>query len=144
MVALRFFASGSYQMDIGKNLFVAVSQSTVSRCIEEVTFALNEPVIFNEWVHFPRNFEELNALRLKYVIYNSLLIKMLRDYIIFCRFYEDFNIPGVVGCIDCTHVAIFTPKIDDEEYPEHLYVNRKGYHSINAQLVSCYIFMYYV
>ena len=45
--------------------------------------------------------------------------------------------PGVVGCIDCTHVAIFPPKIDDEHYPEHLYVNRKGYHSVNVQLVCC-------
>lgn len=52
------------------------------------------------------------------------------------RFYEDFNFPGVVGCVDGTHVPIFTPKIIDEDNPEHIYVNRKGYHSINVQLVS--------
>ncbi|KAJ8936288.1 hypothetical protein NQ314_012425 [Rhamnusium bicolor] len=51
------------------------------------------------------------------------------------RFFEQYNIPGIVGCIDCTHVAIFPPKIEDLEYPEHLYVNRKGYHSIDVQLV---------
>ncbi|KAJ8964904.1 hypothetical protein NQ314_004543 [Rhamnusium bicolor] len=54
---------------------------------------------------------------------------------VFERFFEQYNIPGIVGCIDCTHVAIFPPKIEDMEYPEHLYVNRKGYHSINVQLV---------
>lgn len=52
-------------MDIGSNLFVAVSQPSVSRCIQEVTDALNEPAVFNRWVHFPRNFKELNALRLQ-------------------------------------------------------------------------------
>lgn len=50
-------------MDIGRNLVLAVSQPTVSRCIEEVTCALNEPEIFNRWVHFPRNIQELNAVR---------------------------------------------------------------------------------
>lgn len=56
--------------------------------------------------------------------------------IFYYRFYEDLNFPGVVGCVDCTHVAIFPPNIVDEEYPENIYVNRKGYHSINVQLVN--------
>lgn len=43
--------------------------------------------------------------------------------------------PGIIGCIDCTHVAIFPPHIQDPLHPEHLYVNRKQYHSINVQLV---------
>ncbi|KAG5866888.1 hypothetical protein JTB14_037489 [Gonioctena quinquepunctata] len=115
LVALRFFATGSYQLDIGRGLFVTVSQSSVSRCIEEVTVALNEPPISMRWVKCPRNIEELN--------------------IVGTRFYEEFNFPGVVGCVDCSHIAIFPPKIDDEENPENIYVNRKGYHSINVQLV---------
>lgn len=53
-----------------------------------------------------------------------------------CRFYQEHGFPGVVGCIDCTHVAIVRPGTQDPEYPEHLYVNRKNYHSINVQLVS--------
>lgn len=40
-----------------------------------------------------------------------------------------------IGCIDCTHVAIFPPPADDEDNPEHVYVNRKNYHSLNVQLV---------
>ncbi|XP_049825046.1 putative nuclease HARBI1 [Aethina tumida] len=47
-----------------------------------------------------------------------------------CSFSEKYNFPGVIGCIDCTHVAIFSPKID-----EYVFVNRKGYHSINVQLI---------
>ncbi|CAG5000667.1 unnamed protein product [Parnassius apollo] len=41
-----------------------------------------------------------------------------------------FRLPGIVGCIDCTHVAIVKPP--DEE---HLFFNRKGYHSLNVQIV---------
>ena len=52
----------------------------------------------------------------------------------FCRFYNRYRIPAV-GSIDCTHIAIVHPPRKDPQYPEHIYVNRKGYHSINTQLV---------
>lgn len=55
--------------------------------------------------------------------------------ILMLRFFEKFGIPGVVGVIDGTHIAIVPPKSDDPVYPEHVYINRKGYHSINTQLV---------
>lgn len=53
-----------------------------------------------------------------------------------CRFYNRFGFPGVVGCIDCTHVAIVAPNTNNADHPEHIYVNRKGYHSVNTQIVS--------
>ncbi len=40
------------------------------------------------------------------------------------------HFPSVIGAIDCTHVSIKAPSED-----EHLYVNRKGYHSVNIQAV---------
>lgn len=47
------------------------------------------------------------------------------------NFYRKYNFPGIVGCIDCTHVAIKAPTED-----EHIYFNaRKRYHSLNVQLV---------
>ncbi|KAG8238247.1 hypothetical protein J437_LFUL017811 [Ladona fulva] len=46
------------------------------------------------------------------------------------RNYQGTGIPGVLGYVDGTHIAIKAPK---EE--EHLYFNRKNYHSINAQIV---------
>jgi len=52
------------------------------------------------------------------------------------RFFNKYSVHNVVGVIDCTHVAIFPHSANDEIYPEHIYVNRKGYHSINTQLVS--------
>ena len=47
------------------------------------------------------------------------------------HFYRKFKIPGVVGCIDGTHIPILRPPLD-----EHMYFNRKGFHSINAMIVS--------
>lgn len=41
-----------------------------------------------------------------------------------------FNFPGVVGAIDGTHIAILKPRED-----EHNFINRKGYHSMNVQLI---------
>lgn len=53
-------------------------------------------------------------------------------FVFIYRFYRNHRFPGVYGCIDCTHVAIFPPNIHNQE---HAYINRKGYHSINVQLV---------
>lgn len=46
-------------------------------------------------------------------------------------FYAASKLPGVIGAIDCTHVPIQSPGGDDAE----IYRNRKGYFSINVQLV---------
>lgn len=53
-------------------------------------------------------------------------------YIHFLDFIISDIIPGIVGCLDCTHVAIKAPSDNDQEIPEYLFVNY-----INAQLVSC-------
>lgn len=115
LVALRLFASGSYQRDVGGFVNHTISQSAVSNAVEEVATALNQPQVFNEAIHMPRNLNECFTTR--------------------NRYYEKFQFPGVLGVIDCTHVAIYPPKNNDPAYPEAAYVNRKGYHSINVQLI---------
>ncbi|XP_036334509.1 putative nuclease HARBI1 [Rhagoletis pomonella] len=46
-------------------------------------------------------------------------------------FVEKYKIPGVIGCVDGTHIGLQKPTAD-----EHMYLNRKGYHSINAMIQS--------
>ncbi|XP_036335023.1 putative nuclease HARBI1 [Rhagoletis pomonella] len=46
-------------------------------------------------------------------------------------FFEKSGIPGVIGCIDGTHIKIVAPKKD----LQHLYYNRQGYFSLNAMIV---------
>lgn len=47
------------------------------------------------------------------------------------KFYQVSGFPGVLGCIDCTHVPIKNP---DRRHGE-VFRNRKGWFSINVQLI---------
>lgn len=47
------------------------------------------------------------------------------------NFFQSFGFPGVLGVIDGTHVAISAVLLN----VENAYVNRRGYHSINAQVI---------
>lgn len=46
--------------------------------------------------------------------------------------------PGVLGCIDGTHIAIVKPHHFEERF-----FNRKRYHSLNAQIVSTQALLHY-
>lgn len=46
-------------MDIGNNLDIAISQSSISRNIHEVINAANQPDVMNKWIRFPQNIAEL-------------------------------------------------------------------------------------
>lgn len=47
------------------------------------------------------------------------------------RFEEVYNIPGVIGVIDSTHMGISAVPSNIEI----AYINRKQYHSINTQII---------
>ncbi|XP_062551110.1 putative nuclease HARBI1 [Armigeres subalbatus] len=61
-------------------------------------------------IQFPSEDRETNAIKL--------------------AFYQKTGFPGVIGCIDGTHISIIPPARD-----KHLYYNRKGFHSLNVLLV---------
>lgn len=75
-------------------------------------------------------------LMLKMINKDLELLSKVYDLLTYFRFFNKFGFPGIIGVIDCTHIAIVPPNSEDNLYPEHVYVNRKGYHSINTQLVS--------
>ncbi|XP_049885031.1 putative nuclease HARBI1 [Pectinophora gossypiella] len=107
---LSFYASGSYQRCIGASAHVSMHQASVSNCIREVTLALNHDHFRQKYIRFPRTRGDRRVIKQ--------------------GFYQKFGMPGVLGCIDGTHIAIVKPT----QY-EHRYFNRKRYHSINAQIV---------
>ncbi|XP_069165794.1 putative nuclease HARBI1 [Procambarus clarkii] len=107
LVALRFYASGSFQSVIGDS--TGLSQSSVSRIITGVTEALYRKGLAE--IKMPTEMNEIIQTKLKF---NNI-----------SRF------PNVIGAIDCTHVPIKAPKVE-----ENIYVNRKQYHSLNIQVVS--------
>uniref|UniRef100_A0A667X5Q1 Putative nuclease HARBI1 n=1 Tax=Myripristis murdjan TaxID=586833 RepID=A0A667X5Q1_9TELE len=45
-------------------------------------------------------------------------------------FHAIAGLPNIIGAIDCTHITIKAPS-----HNEYSYVNRKGFHSINAQII---------
>lgn len=58
---MHFYANGACQTGVGKTIFTVVSQSSVSRAIEEVTNAINN--VMDDFVKFPRNINELRELK---------------------------------------------------------------------------------
>ncbi|KAI4455790.1 hypothetical protein MML48_9g00001729 [Holotrichia oblita] len=111
LVALHFHATGCYQRPVGQNYMLNMSQSKISRIISEVSLAIGH--IANQWIRFPRTPAEKQQIK--------------------GRFMEQTNFPGTVGAIDGTHVALIAPSVE-----EHNYLNRKGYHSKNVQIICDY------
>ena len=106
LVALRFFASGSFLQAIGDTL--GLSKSTVSRTVNDVSYALAQ-----KQVHF-----------IKWPSTEAEIVQTRRG------FYDKGGFPGVIGCVDGTHVKIQGPTKNENDY-----VNRKGFHSINVQAI---------
>nr|XP_037288706.1 putative nuclease HARBI1 [Rhipicephalus microplus] len=106
LLALRFYASGSFQSMVGDT--VGVSQSSASRIVAQVTDALCS--LAAEHIRFPTTMRAANAMAI--------------------AFSQIAGFPKVLGCIDGTHVQIKPPKRQ-----EHLHRNRKGLYTINIQAI---------
>ena len=103
LVALRFFVSGSFLQVIGDTF--GLTKSSVSRVVRDVSLTLAQKQ--NEFILWP------SPAKLQEVKQG---------------FYDKRRFPGVIGCIDGTHVRIQGPCENENDY-----VNRKGYQSINVQ-----------
>lgn len=64
LTALRFFAYGSYQQDIGEYRGSALSQASNSRCTTEVANSSNVPKVLNKYIYFQSATDELKEVRL--------------------------------------------------------------------------------
>lgn len=107
LITLRFFATGAFQMVIG-DLF-NVHKSTICRVLKRVTHHI--AVLRPDFVHMPRTGQEMRQTKAK--------------------FFNICAFPGVLGCVDGTHVPIESPGGNEGE----LYRNRKTWFSINVQVV---------
>lgn len=115
--ALHFFATGSYQRIIGRSYNVSMSQQSMSKVIEEVSNAIIN-AFGGTWVQFPQT--EQRKLEIK------------------TRFMREKNFPGIIGVVDATHIEIIRP-VDEE----HAFLNRKGFHSKNIQIVNIHTLINY-
>lgn len=105
LVALRFFASGTFQNVVGDT--VGLSQPSISRVINSVTEALFNKAIRE--IRMPRDPQEIRHTK--------------QD------FYTIQGFPSVIGAMDCTHVPIKAPR------NAVAYLNRKRRYTLNIQVV---------
>ena len=106
LIALRFYATGSFQAVVGDT--VNVSKATVCRVVDKVTC-------------------EIALLRSKYV---RMPTAQERPSVA-AQFFEIAGFPRIIGAVDCTHIKIVSPGGNRAE----LYRNRKGYFSVNVQAI---------
>ncbi|XP_060083823.1 putative nuclease HARBI1 [Ylistrum balloti] len=104
MVALRYYASGSYMSVIGDAH--GVSKMAVSRAVRDVSLILSRHA--RTYIKFPLTDQEQ--------------VKVKQD------FFRIRGFPNVLGAVDGSLIPIHTPSVE-----EHLYVCRKGFHALNIQ-----------
>ncbi|XP_041423619.1 putative nuclease HARBI1 [Xenopus laevis] len=106
LATLHFLASGSFQTTV--SAVSGCSQPTFSKILNQVLAGITS--LAPQLLHYNMSTNNL------------------------CRIKEDFyamaHMPNVIGAIDCTHIALIPPS--DKE---RLYYNRKGFHSVNVQVV---------
>ena len=112
VVTLRFLAVGAFQRAIGKDTDIALGRSSTSAILTEM-FGVLEKVLCPKCIKMQMNPNEL--LKLKEHNYNN------------------YSIPGVIGCIDGTNVKLLKP---NNNY--YLFFSRKGCFSINV-LINFYL-----
>ncbi|KAH7986212.1 hypothetical protein HPB49_026079 [Dermacentor silvarum] len=104
LCALRFFATGSKRDDL-------VSQSTGSECVRRVAEAVVNAEVRNKCDHFPKTSEEKAAVKE--------------------GFLRRGAIPGVIGCMDGSLIAIIAPKGERNS----AFMCRKGYYAENCMFI---------
>lgn len=106
LIALGCMANGSHQNVMGD--CYSVSQATVSRCLSRVARAIAG--LRPQHVKYPEGQE---------------IQRVMQD------FYRIARMPGVIGCIDCTLIAILKPTCNNAEY----FRLRKGFFALNVQAI---------
>lgn len=103
-IFLRSLSDPGFQISVGA--VIGCHQTTVSKTIKSV---MKEIIAKKDrWIRFPNSDEDFE------IAIHSWASK--------------FNIPDVIGAIDCTHIWIQKPLVHPNEY-----VNRKGFFSLNVQ-----------
>lgn len=108
---LRFLTEGSYQKGMGNDFALGLAQPTLSKILKDMLIAI-ESYICPQWIKSEYTEEEKMQAKL--------------------YFYKIAGIPGVIGCVSSTHVKILAPN----QAEQRLYQNKKGFHSLNAMIVS--------
>ncbi|XP_037808563.1 uncharacterized protein LOC119601603 [Lucilia sericata] len=89
---LRFLATGAFQGVIAKDVDISLGRSTVSTIMWRVINA-TENIICPQWIKLQMSADEIQNSK--------------------AHFFNKFHVPGVIGCIDGTHVKMNKPSEDE-------------------------------
>ena len=110
LAALRYYATGSFQTVVGELNGIGLSQSSISRIVRKVSLAIVR--LRGDFIKFSEvGPEELRRMKVE--------------------FFQMSGFPNVIGAIDGTHIPICNHGGEDED----VYINRKGFRSLNVQVV---------
>lgn len=109
LCALGFYATGSYQRCVGEEYNFGMAQSTIHKYIHIVTNVLNDHLVPTKII-FPLTEQSRDNIKME--------------------FSRKWGFPGIIGVVDGTHISILKPNVE-----EYNFINRKGFHSINAQII---------
>ncbi|XP_049294455.1 putative nuclease HARBI1 [Anopheles funestus] len=108
-ITSRFLAQGSYQQGVGNDFIMPIGQSTFSETLDQTLEVLERKLAYAVKIDLT-NDEKADARR---------------------YFYAKLPVPGVVMCVDGTHIRIVAPHDNPIQY-----YNRKGFYSLNALMVD--------
>ncbi|XP_048237834.1 putative nuclease HARBI1 [Haliotis rufescens] len=106
LVTLRFLATGGFYSLISDS-FSAISAPSVFRSVRDVCISLCSAAY--QFVRMPTGSDADTTKQ---------------------KFHKISGFPNVLGCVDGTFVRIIGPKVNEGDY-----LNRKGYHSMNVQMI---------
>ncbi|KAL1455790.1 hypothetical protein MTO96_043621 [Rhipicephalus appendiculatus] len=111
LCALRFFATGSFQSSVGSEETISVTQPAVSKCVRRVAPTIVNAGTSNKWLHLSRTPEKA-AVKEGFIRLGPL--------------------PGVIGCVDGSFVAIVAPRGSKQKAA---FFCRKGYYALNVMFI---------
>lgn len=106
LTTLGFLATGTFQRELADRS--GISQPTLSRVMPDVLKGIIASS--HDSIEFPYTAGEQANKK--------------------AQFAAMYGFPNVIGAIDCTHVAIRAPNVN-----ENTFINRKHFHSINVQII---------
>ncbi len=111
LATLNFFASGCYQRRVGMDAFGMMSQSMISKSINEISKAITNH-LGNKYIKFPRSEQE---------------VEIMKE-----RFLEDYGLPGVLALVDGSQIRISGVPLN----AKRMYIKKSSrYTTVNTQFV---------
>lgn len=114
LAAFNFFANGSYQLSVGDNNNINLSQPTVSRCICKIS-NLIETHMGPKCIKFPTTQHEIDEKKSGFL---------------------RFGMPNTIGIVDGTLIPHIAPPISNSEYHPRHFRTRKNFYGLNVEAVS--------